>query len=94
MTSYLVAWWIMDLMLSLQQFGSLLWCGFDPWQGKFHMPRRCSQKKKRNNSIRCEQEDVRNYTQYFVVTYKGKESGKEWNYIYLYMYNGITLLYT
>ena len=23
--------WVKDPALSLQQFGSLLWCGFDPW---------------------------------------------------------------
>ena len=27
-----------DLALPLQQLGSLLWWGFDPWPGKFHMP--------------------------------------------------------
>ena len=31
-----------------------------------------------------------NYTQYFVITYKGKESEKE----YIYIYNSTTLLYT
>ena len=32
-----------------------------------------------------------NYIQYFVITYKVKESEKN---IYVCMYNGITLLYT
>ena len=27
------------------------------------------------------------YTQYFVITYKGKESEKEYIYIYIYIYN-------
>ena len=36
--SSLVAWWVKDLMLSLLWFvGSLLWCGFNPWPGNFHM---------------------------------------------------------
>ena len=29
--------WVKDLALSLQQLGSLLWHGFDPWSGNFHM---------------------------------------------------------
>ena len=29
---------IKDPALSLQQFGSLLWHGFNPWPGNFHMP--------------------------------------------------------
>ena len=38
-----------------------------------------------------------NYTQYFVITYKGKElekSEKEYIYIYIHIHTGITLLYT
>ena len=35
--SSLVAQWVKDLALSLQWFGLLLWPGFDPWPGKFHM---------------------------------------------------------
>ena len=27
----------MDPALSLQQLELLLWCGFDPWPGNFHM---------------------------------------------------------
>ena len=27
-----------DPVLSLQQLGLLLWCGFDPWPGNFRMP--------------------------------------------------------
>ena len=29
--------WIKDLALSLQCLGSLLWLGFNPWSGNFHM---------------------------------------------------------
>ena len=36
--SSLVAQWIKDLVVSLQQLGSLLQCSFDPWPGNFHMP--------------------------------------------------------
>ena len=32
-----MAQWIKDLVLSLQQLGLLLWCGFDPWPGYFHV---------------------------------------------------------
>ena len=34
----LVAQQVKDLMLSLQWLGLLLWHGFDPWPGNFHMP--------------------------------------------------------
>ena len=33
----LVVQWVKDLVLSLQQLGSLLRHGFDPWSGNFHM---------------------------------------------------------
>jgi len=33
-----VAQWVKDPALSLQWFGLLLWYGFNPWPGKFHMP--------------------------------------------------------
>ena len=32
-----VAQWVKDPVLSLQQLGSLLRCGFDPWPRNFHM---------------------------------------------------------
>lgn len=41
--SSLLAWWVKDLTLSLQWFGFLLWCRFEPWSGNFHMP--CAQQK-------------------------------------------------
>ena len=28
---------VKDPALSLQWLGSQLWCGFEPWPGKFHM---------------------------------------------------------
>ena len=40
---------VKDLALSLQQLGSLLWCGFDPWHGNFHLLQ--AQPKKPNNYI-------------------------------------------
>ena len=39
-----VAQRVKDLALSLQWLGLLLWRGFDPWPGNFHMLRR-QQKK-------------------------------------------------
>ena len=35
-----------------------------------------------------------NYIQYLAITYNAKESKKECVYIYIYIYNQITLLYT
>ena len=37
MGSSFVAQWVKDLALSLQQLGSLLWCGFDLWPGNFYV---------------------------------------------------------
>ena len=34
----LVAQKVKDLVVSLQQLRSLLWYGFNPWPGNFHMP--------------------------------------------------------
>ena len=36
--SSLVAQWVKDLALSLQELGLLLWCRFDPWPEYLHMP--------------------------------------------------------
>ena len=36
--SSLVAQEVKDPVLLLQRLGSLLWHGFDPWPGNFHMP--------------------------------------------------------
>ena len=36
--SSLLVPWVKDLALSLQQLGSLLWCGFSPLPGNFHTP--------------------------------------------------------
>ena len=33
----LVAEWVRGLVLSLQQLALLLWCGFNPWSGNFHI---------------------------------------------------------
>ena len=41
-----VAQWVKDLALTLQWLRSLLWLGFDPCPGKFHMP--LAQPKKKN----------------------------------------------
>ena len=38
MREFPVAQWVKALVLSLKWLGSLLWCGFDPWFGNFHMP--------------------------------------------------------
>ena len=33
-----MAGWVKDPAFSLFWLGSLLWLGFDPWPGNFHMP--------------------------------------------------------
>ena len=38
---------VKDPAFSLQQLGSLLWCGFDPWPRNIHLSKNW-QKKKRN----------------------------------------------
>ena len=38
LVSSLVALWIKELLLSQQPLWLLLWHGFDPWPGNFHMP--------------------------------------------------------
>ena len=41
------AQWVKDTALSLLQLGSLLWHGFSPWPGNFHMPWAWPKKKKK-----------------------------------------------
>ena len=38
---------VKDLALSLQQLGWLLWCGFNPWPGNFHLPHAIGMAKKK-----------------------------------------------
>ena len=42
---------VMDLTLSLQQLGSLLWHGFNPWPRNFHMPWVWQKKKKKKKTV-------------------------------------------
>ena len=44
--SSLMVQWVKDQALSLQGLGSLLWQGFDPWLGNFHLPWAWSKKRK------------------------------------------------
>ena len=44
--SFPVAQCVKDLALSLQQLGSLQWCGLDPWPGNFPMSQIHSNKNK------------------------------------------------
>ena len=41
-----------DMVLSLPRLGSLLWHGFDPWPGNFHMPRVGPKKKKKTYQLK------------------------------------------
>ena len=50
--SSLGARWVEDPVLSLQWLGLLLWCGFHPWPGTFHMPRVQPKKKKKKKEKR------------------------------------------
>ena len=45
-----VAQQVKDPALSLQRLGLLLWRGFDPWPGKFHVP--WVQQKKKKSTMR------------------------------------------
>ena len=45
--SSLVVQQVRDLAVSLQQLGSLLWCGFNSWARNFHMMRAQLKKKKK-----------------------------------------------
>ena len=49
--SSLVAQWVKDLALSLQQLRLLLWCMFSPWPEKFHMLQTWPKKKKKECSF-------------------------------------------
>ena len=42
---------VVDLALSLQQLRLLLWHGFNPWPGIFHMPWRWPKKRKKKRKI-------------------------------------------
>ena len=46
----MVSQWVKDLALSLLWLWLLLWFGFDPWPGNFHMPQ-MQPKKKINKAI-------------------------------------------
>ena len=56
-TSSLVAQQVKDLALSVQHLGSLLWNGFDPWPGNFHMswmwppPKKKKTESKRSSAL-------------------------------------------
>ena len=58
-----MAQWVKNLVLSLLCLGSLLWCGFDPWPGKFCMPKAWPRKthKKRSNIIRGKHSIIYSY---------------------------------
>ena len=43
--------WVKNLVLSLQQLGSLLWHGFHPWPRNFHIPQ-AQPKKKRAKDVK------------------------------------------
>ena len=45
-----MAQWVKDPALSLQQLGSLLWHGFNPWPENFHMLRTWPKNKKLGSS--------------------------------------------
>ena len=48
--------WVKDLALLLQQLGSLLWQGSNPWSGNSHMPWPQTwqeKKKKKNMPLKC-----------------------------------------
>ena len=44
---------VKDPALSLQQLGSLLWCGLDHWSGNFHMPSVWPKKERKERRYLC-----------------------------------------
>ena len=48
--------WLKDLVLSLQQLKSLLWCGFDPWPWNFHKLPGAAKNKQTNKQRKSPQE--------------------------------------
>ena len=51
MREFSVAQWVKNLALSLQRLRVLLWCGFDPWPGNFHMPRAWPKKREKKKKL-------------------------------------------
>ena len=51
MRSSLVVQQVKDPTMSLQQFGSLLWYGFDPWPRNFHVLLERQKKKKKKKPL-------------------------------------------
>ena len=49
---------VKDLVLSLQWFRLLLWCGFDPWPRSFHMLMAWPKRKKKARFIETESKMV------------------------------------
>ena len=45
-----MAQWVKDVVVLLQQLRSLLWHGFNPWPGNYHMLWAQSKKKKSHTS--------------------------------------------
>ena len=63
--SFLVAQQGEDLVLSLKQLGSLLWCGLDPWPRNFYrLPAQQKKKKKRNYLFTCSLRHSLSYIKY------------------------------
>ena len=52
-----MAQWVRDLALSLLWLGLLLWHGFDPWPGNFHMLCMWQKKKKKKKEEEEEEEE-------------------------------------
>ena len=52
-----MAQWVKDPMLSLQPLRSLLWHGFNPWSGNFHLAWAQSKKQKMKKEKRQEEEE-------------------------------------
>lgn len=56
------------LVLPLQWLGSLLWCGFYPWTGKFYMPWVWLKRKKKKSF----QFEIWNYSKIISITFLGR----------------------
>ena len=66
--------WVKDPGLSLQQFGLLLWCMFDPWLRNFHIPQ--AQPNKQTNKSPRLQAVLQSYSNQNSVLWSQKQT---WN---------------
>ena len=68
--SSLVLPWLEDPALLLQQLESLLWCGFHPWPGNFHIRRAAPPPPKKGQSLAVNLSEMPPGTKLVVTKFK------------------------